>query len=95
MLCWKQRLDMVRSWHIRWRIVSGFCWYLQKLKLRGNMNDPSAGFSLRTLWLVNLVPFANSIIIIQAFQRFRVSRVTYHICVWCAMKCVVSMIFET
>ncbi|KAL1229461.1 Uncharacterized protein TSPI_04596 [Trichinella spiralis] len=24
-----------------------------------------------------------------------VSRVTYYICVWCAMKCMVSMIFET
>ncbi|KAL1230109.1 putative biopolymer transport protein ExbD-like [Trichinella spiralis] len=79
---------MIRSWHIRWRIVGGSCWYLQKLKLRGKMNDASTVFSLRTLWLVNLVLFANSIIIIQAFQRFRVSRVTYYICVWCAMKCV-------
>ncbi|KRY06894.1 hypothetical protein T12_10308 [Trichinella patagoniensis] len=62
---------MVRSWHIRWRIVGGFCWYLQKLKLRVKMNYASTGFSLRTLWLVNLISFANSIIIIQVFQRFR------------------------
>ncbi|KRX68808.1 hypothetical protein T09_4782 [Trichinella sp. T9] len=67
---------MVRSWHIRWRIVGGSCWYLQKLRLRGKMNDASTGFFLRTS-LVNLVSFANLIIIVQAFHRFRDKSAAY------------------